>query len=129
MVENRAVASGSGTQVAVATPPDGTTSILVFYTHSVNPSVLPNLPYDTVKDLVPMMLIGTSPMVITAHPGRADKRTLESVIRYRPEPLISEATGMWVITEQVLPTAMIRYSEAIGMWVKDACTRRMYGPS
>jgi tripartite-type tricarboxylate transporter receptor subunit TctC len=43
--------------------------------HSVNPSVLPNLPYDTVKDLVPIMLIGTSPMVITAHPGRADKRT------------------------------------------------------
>ena len=75
MVENRAVASGSGTQVAVATPPDGTTSILVFYTHSVNPSVLPNLPYDTFKDLVPMMLIGTSPMVTTAHPGRADKRT------------------------------------------------------
>ena len=53
----------------------------------------------------------------------------ESVIGYRPEPLISEAIGMWVITEQVLPTAMIRYSEAIGMWVKDACTRRMYGPS
>ena len=34
-----------------------------------------------------------------------------------PEPLISEAIGMWVITEQVRPTAMIRYSEAIGMWV------------
>jgi len=37
-------------KVAVATPPDGTSSILVFDTHSVNPSVLPNLPYDTVKE-------------------------------------------------------------------------------
>ena len=72
IVENRAGASGSiGTQVAVASPPDGTTFLLAFDTHAVNPSVLPNLPYDTLKDLAPVMLIGTSPMVITSHPATA----------------------------------------------------------
>src|SRR5262249_51920243 len=68
--ENRSGASGSiGTQAAVAAPPDGTTFLLVFDSHAANPSLLPNLPFDTVKDLVPIMLIGTSPMVITAHPA------------------------------------------------------------
>jgi tripartite-type tricarboxylate transporter receptor subunit TctC len=43
----------------------------VFDTHAVNPSVLPNLPYDTLRDLAPIMLIGTSPMVITSHPATA----------------------------------------------------------
>ncbi len=70
IIENRAGASGSiGTQAAVTSPPDGTTFLLVFDTHAVNPSVLPNLPFDTLKDLAPIMLIGTSPMVITSHPA------------------------------------------------------------
>jgi tripartite-type tricarboxylate transporter receptor subunit TctC len=70
VIENRSGASGSiGTQAAVAAPPDGTTFLLVFDSHAANPSLLPNLPFDTVKDLVPIMLIGTSPMVITAHPA------------------------------------------------------------
>lgn len=68
IVDNRSGASGAiGTQAAVTAPPDGTTFLLTFDTHAVNPSVLPGLPYDTLKDLTPVMLIGTSPMVITAH--------------------------------------------------------------
>jgi hypothetical protein len=74
LIENRGGASGSiGTQVAVTSPPDGGTFVLVFDTHGANPSLLPNLPFDTVKDLAPIMLIGTSPMVITAHPSTAYK--------------------------------------------------------
>ena len=72
IIENRSGASGAiGTQTAVTSPPDGTTFLLVFDTHAVNPSVLPNLPYDTLRDLAPIMLIGTSPMVITSHPATA----------------------------------------------------------
>jgi tripartite-type tricarboxylate transporter receptor subunit TctC len=68
LIENRAGASGAiGTQAAVASAPDGATFVLVFDTHGANPSLLPNLPFDTMKDLAPVMLIGTSPMVITAH--------------------------------------------------------------
>lgn len=69
VIENRGGASGSiGTQAAVTSSPDGTTFLLVFDTHGVNPSLLPNLPFDTLRDLTPIMLIGKSPMVITAHP-------------------------------------------------------------
>jgi tripartite-type tricarboxylate transporter receptor subunit TctC len=69
VIENRAGASGAiGTQAAITSAPDGATFVLVFDTHGANPSLLPNLPFDTLKDLAPIMLIGTSPMVITAHP-------------------------------------------------------------
>jgi tripartite-type tricarboxylate transporter receptor subunit TctC len=70
VVENRGGASGSiGTLTAVKSPPDGYTFLLVFDTHAVNPSLIPKLPYDTLKDLAPVMLIGTSPMVVTTHPA------------------------------------------------------------
>jgi tripartite-type tricarboxylate transporter receptor subunit TctC len=74
LIENRGGASGSiGTQAAVVSPPDGATFVLVFDTHGANPSLLPNLPFDTMKDLAPVMLIGTSPMVITTHQSTAYK--------------------------------------------------------
>jgi tripartite-type tricarboxylate transporter receptor subunit TctC len=69
VVENRGGASGSiGTQVAAAAGPSGNTFLMVFDTHGANPSLLHNLPYDTLKDFAPIMLIGKSPMVITTHP-------------------------------------------------------------
>jgi tripartite-type tricarboxylate transporter receptor subunit TctC len=71
IVENRGGASGSiGTQVVATSPPDGYTFGVVFDTHAVNPSLIPNLPFDTLKDLAPVMLVGTSPMAIVAHTGQ-----------------------------------------------------------
>lgn len=69
IIENRGGASGAiGTREAVNSPPDGSTFVLVFDTHGVNPSLQPSIAFDTVKDLAPIMLIGKSPMVVTAHP-------------------------------------------------------------
>jgi len=68
IVENKGGASGSiGTQAVATSPPDGYTFGVVFDTHAVNPSLIPNIPFDTVKDLAPVMLVGTSPMAIVAH--------------------------------------------------------------
>lgn len=70
VVDNRGGASGSiGAGIAAKAPPDGYTFLLVFDTHGVNPSLIPNMPFDTLKDLSPIMLLGKSPMVITAHPS------------------------------------------------------------
>jgi tripartite-type tricarboxylate transporter receptor subunit TctC len=80
IIENRSGAAGAiGTQAAATAPPDGATFLLVFDSHVVNPSILPNLPFDTRKDLAPIMLIGTSPMVITAHPA-SEYKSLADVI-------------------------------------------------
>jgi tripartite-type tricarboxylate transporter receptor subunit TctC len=70
IVENKTGASGAiGTQAVAAAPGDGYTWGVVFDTHAVNPSIMPNLAFDTMKDLVSVMLIGTAPNVIVAHTG------------------------------------------------------------
>src|SRR6185369_8173090 len=67
VVENRTGASGSiGAQAVATSPPDGYTWGVVFDTHAVNPSLIPNIAFDTLKDLAPVMLIGTSPMALVA---------------------------------------------------------------
>jgi len=71
IVENRAGGGGSlGTGQVAKSAPDGYTFVLVFDSHAVNPSLIPNLPFDTRNDLAPVMLIATGAMVITAHSGQ-----------------------------------------------------------
>ncbi len=68
IVDNRTGASGSiGAQAVASAPADGLTIGVVFDTHAVNPSLIPNLPFNTTKDLASVMLIGTSPNAIVAH--------------------------------------------------------------
>ena len=81
IVENRAGGSGSiGTAAAAKSAPDGYTWLFVFDTHAVNPYLIPNLPFDTVKDLAPVMLVGTAPMAIVTHPSRP-YRTFDDLLR------------------------------------------------
>ena len=71
IVDNKGGAAGSiGTALAAKAAPDGYTFVVVFDTHAVNPSLIPNMAFDTLKDLAPVMLIGTSAMVLTAHPSQ-----------------------------------------------------------
>jgi tripartite-type tricarboxylate transporter receptor subunit TctC len=67
IVENIGGASGViGTSAMTRSDPDGYTFAVVFDTHGVNPSLKDKLPYDTIKDIAPVVLIGTSPMVLVA---------------------------------------------------------------
>jgi tripartite-type tricarboxylate transporter receptor subunit TctC len=71
VIENRTGASGStGSAVVAKAPPDGNTWLIVFDTHAVNPSLLPNLPFDSDKDLEPVSLIAIAPYVVARHPSR-----------------------------------------------------------
>jgi tripartite-type tricarboxylate transporter receptor subunit TctC len=86
-VDNRGGASGSiGTQVVATSPPDGYTFGVVFDTHAVNPSLIPNLPFDTLKDLAPVMLVGTSPMAIVANTSQPynDFRDVLAAAKLKP---------------------------------------------
>jgi tripartite-type tricarboxylate transporter receptor subunit TctC len=67
IVENASGASGViGTSAMTRSDPDGYTFAVVFDTHGVNPSLKDKLPYDTIKDIAPVILVGTSPMVLVA---------------------------------------------------------------
>jgi tripartite-type tricarboxylate transporter receptor subunit TctC len=64
IVENRTGASGVvGTDAVAKSPPDGYTLGVALATHSVNPAVNPKMPYDTEKDLSPIILIGKNPLM------------------------------------------------------------------
>ncbi len=87
LVENRAGASGAiGTAVVAKAPPDGYTFAVVFDTHGVNPSLIPNMQFDTLNDLAPVMLIGKSPMVITTHPSTPYKTLGDVLAAARAKP-------------------------------------------
>ena len=70
IVENKGGASGSiGAAQVAAAAPDGYTFAVVFDTHGVNPSLIPNLPFDSKKDLTTVVVVGTSPMVLATYAG------------------------------------------------------------
>ncbi len=87
VVDNRPGASGSiGTAVAAKSPADGYTFVFVFDTHGVNPALINPMPFDTLKDLEPIMLIGTSPNVIATHPSRPFKSFTEVIAAAKAKP-------------------------------------------
>jgi tripartite-type tricarboxylate transporter receptor subunit TctC len=58
-----------GTDFVAKSPPDGYTVGMVVTSHVINPSLRDNLPFDTLKDLVGVTMLATSPVVISAAPS------------------------------------------------------------
>ena len=58
-----------GTDYVAKSAPDGTTILLCTTGFSVNISLMPKLPYDTLKDFAAVALIAMAPNVIIAHPS------------------------------------------------------------
>jgi tripartite-type tricarboxylate transporter receptor subunit TctC len=87
VIENRPGASGSVATAAVAkSPPDGTTWLMVFDNHAANPFVLPSLPFDTEKDLDPVLLIGRAPYVLSTQPQKQFKTLADVVAAAKAKP-------------------------------------------
>src|SRR5690606_34699765 len=70
IVENKPGASGIiGTDQVAKSEPDGHTIGVALATHSVNPAVNTRMPYDTEKDLVPIILVGKNPLMFLVNAG------------------------------------------------------------
>ena len=93
IVENKGGASGAiGTAAVAAAPPDGYTFAVVFDTHGVNPSLMPNLAFDSRKDLAPVVLIGTAPMVLATNTGSEFKTFADVVAAAKTKKGVSYGT-------------------------------------
>jgi tripartite-type tricarboxylate transporter receptor subunit TctC len=87
IIENRAGASGSvGTGWVAKSPPDGNTWLAVFDNHAANPFVLPSLPYDTEKDLEPVLLIGTAPYLIATSKAKPFQSLADVITAAKQKP-------------------------------------------
>ena len=81
VVENKPGASGNITgQYVAQAEPDGYTFMLAYNgLMTINPFVFTKMPFDTVKDLTPIGMIGDYPTIITVNPA-VDVKTLQDLI-------------------------------------------------
>ena len=78
VIDNRGGASSViGTELAARAPADGYTLLLVTTTHTVNPSLMKKLPYDTVRDFAPVSLAASQPNILAVHPSVPAKSVKE----------------------------------------------------
>src|SRR6478752_999756 len=88
IIENRGGAGGSLGAIAVAqSPRDGYTLLLgTASTHGTNPNVYAKLPYDPVRDFVPVALITQAPLVLLANNNVPAKTAAELIALAKAKP-------------------------------------------
>lgn len=88
IVENKVGASGNiGMAEGARAAPDGYTLVLAPAGNlTVNPSLFPNLPFDTHRDLAPVTLLAQSPNVLVVHPSVPARNFLELVAYAKAYP-------------------------------------------
>ncbi len=75
-----------GTDFVAKSPADGLTIGLVVTSHVINPTLRKNMPFDTVKDLSGVTLIGTSPVLISAAPNLEANNLKELIALAKKQP-------------------------------------------
>jgi len=86
VVDNRPGGGGVlGAGIAVRSDPDGYTLIVVSGSYGAN-AALHDLPYDTVTDITPIILIGTTPLLVSVHPSVPIKTIKELIAHARANP-------------------------------------------
>jgi tripartite-type tricarboxylate transporter receptor subunit TctC len=95
VVDNRAGAGGTlGAALVAKAPADGYTLLVHSAGHLVNPSLYPNLSYDTLKDFAGVTALASLPNVLVTTPGRfKDVRDLVEQAKARPGALNYGSAG------------------------------------
>ena len=96
VVENRPGAGGiTGAEVVARSAPDGYTLLVTSISHTINPSVRKNLPFDAVRDFAPVTLIADAPNFLVVHPSLPVKTVKEliSLARARPGQITYASSG------------------------------------
>ena len=88
VVDNRAGAGGNiGAELVANAPPDGYTMLMgTVGTHAINPSLYEKMPYDHVKDFVPVVLVAGVPNVLVVNPALPVKSVQELVAYAKANP-------------------------------------------
>jgi tripartite-type tricarboxylate transporter receptor subunit TctC len=87
IVENRAGANGTiGAAYVAKSPADGHTMLLVQAGFASNPSLYKNLPYDPARDLAPVSILASGPLVLVVHPSLAARSVQELIALAKSRP-------------------------------------------
>ncbi len=95
-VDNRA-GGGSviGTDIVAKAAPDGYTLVMTSTSTATAPSLVKKLPYDTLRDLVPVIQLVSTPNVLVVHPSLPVRgvRDLIELARARPDQIAFGSGG------------------------------------
>jgi tripartite-type tricarboxylate transporter receptor subunit TctC len=97
VVDNRPGAGGMiGTELVAHAPPDGYTVLLMDSAIAVIPSLQKSMPFDVLKDLQPISLISSSPLLATVNPASPahDIRGLIDYAKTKPGGLNYGSAGI-----------------------------------
>ncbi|MDH4293789.1 MAG: tripartite tricarboxylate transporter substrate binding protein, partial [Betaproteobacteria bacterium] len=101
IVDNRPGAGSTlGSEIALKSPPDGYTLLLISGSYTTSPSLYKNLKYDPLNDMVPVVQTENGPYVITVHPSLPvkDVKQLVALAKSKPGQLNYASTGNGGIT-------------------------------
>jgi tripartite-type tricarboxylate transporter receptor subunit TctC len=87
IVENRPGAGAViGTDAVAKSDPDGYTFLMMSNTHTANETLLPNRPYQLLRDLVPVASVNIAYNVLALHPSLPAKSVAELIALAKAEP-------------------------------------------
>ena len=87
VIENRGGAAGSlGTDVVAKAAPDGYTVLFTLSSHTINPSIYPKLPFNTVKDFEPIGTVASLPQILVANPQLPANTVAELIALAKAKP-------------------------------------------
>jgi tripartite-type tricarboxylate transporter receptor subunit TctC len=87
VIENLPGAGGiTGTLAIVKASPDGRSIGMVSNNHVINPSVYSKMPFDSIADITPISVIGTTPFVLVVNPKVPAKDVKELVALLKAKP-------------------------------------------
>ena len=84
------------TEYVAKAAPDGYNIVIVPTSFALNPSLYRKLPYDSLRNLVPVVLIGTQPTLLVVHPAVPVKsvRDLIALAKSKPGQLNYASSGV-----------------------------------
>src|SRR5262249_57615945 len=87
-VENKVGAGGNiGADVVAKAPPDGYTLLVATVsTHAINPGLYTKMPYDPIRDFVPIAQVGVTPSLLSVNPSLPVKNVQELIALVRDNP-------------------------------------------
>ncbi|MDB5859613.1 MAG: hypothetical protein JWQ76_3302 [Ramlibacter sp.] len=87
VIENQPGAGGViGTNTMIKSAPDGLTLSVVSNNHVIYPAVLKSVPFDPVADITPIMVMGTTPLVMVVNPKLPANNAKELIALMKAKP-------------------------------------------